>query len=60
MVGCHSTVRLSSNVFTADAYVREINCRGFAAYGLAERLSELGALRKAFQASALKLRPVDE
>jgi Protein of unknown function (DUF2726) len=57
MVGCHSTVRFAGNEFVADAYVREINCRGFAGYGLAERLSELGAMQKALQASGLRLVP---
>lgn len=54
MVGCHSRVKFAGKEYEASAYVREINCRGFAAYGLAERLSELGAYKKALRASGLK------
>ncbi len=57
MIGAHSTVRFAGNEYEASAYVREINCRGFIACGLAERLSELGALKNALRASGLRLKP---
>jgi hypothetical protein len=53
MIGCHTTLRFSERQFDASAYLRDINCQGFVAYGLAERLSELAALKAAVLASNL-------
>lgn len=47
MIGCHTTVGFNDMLFDASSYVRDINCQGFVAYGLAERLSELAALKAA-------------
>jgi hypothetical protein len=53
MIGCHTTVGFSDRQFDGTAYVRDINCQGFVAYGLVEGLSELAALKAAIRASDL-------
>ena len=55
MIGCYTSVSVDGQEFSATVYVRDVNCQGFAAYGLAEDLSWLTALRDAAQASNLTL-----
>lgn len=58
MTGCYSTVIFRGQEFVASAYVRDVNCRGFSAYGLAEDLSHLAALNDA--ARSIVLMPSDD
>ncbi|MBI3933243.1 MAG: DUF2726 domain-containing protein [Acidobacteria bacterium] len=53
MIGCHTSVSVGGDEFGASAYVRDINCRGFAAYGLAQALSWLCALQDTVRANNL-------
>jgi len=56
-VGCRTVVECGGQEFAADIYVRDINCRGFVAYGLAVDLSWLTALREAVRATRLITSP---
>jgi len=47
MVGCRTVIAFRGAEFTGTAYVRNIECAGFSAYGLAEDLSQLTAIKEA-------------
>jgi hypothetical protein len=47
MTACCTTVSFEGKQFRDSAYVRDIDCHGFVAHGLAEQLSELAALKAA-------------
>jgi len=54
-IGCNTTVRFGGQEFAANIYIRDVNCQGFAAYGLAESLSELAALKDAARSKGMIL-----
>jgi hypothetical protein len=55
MTGCRASVQFCNPEFTADVYIRDVNCIGFNAFGLADDLSYLAALQKAAQTSGIAL-----
>lgn len=55
MVGCRTAVACRNQEFDATVYVRDINCAGFTAYGLAEDLSWLAAIREAARGIGIAL-----